>query len=154
VFARDLAAPYPTVRMDTDGVTAARLLTEHGRPGLIVVDEHDHPIAVLPGSQVMRAIIPRYVQDDPSLAGVLEGDFADHLCDVLAQRRVAELIPTDRAPFPIVGPDATALEVAALMATHRTPLVAVTEAAGQGSPLLGAITVSDLLGRLLPIPRG
>jgi CBS domain-containing protein len=150
VEARDLAVPYPTVRMDTDGVTAARLLTEHGRPGLIVVDEHGHPIAVLPGSQVMRALVPRYVQDDPTLAGVLEEEFADRLCDHLAQRQVAELIPTDRVPLPIVGPDATAVEIAALMAAHRTPLVAVTEGTERTAALLGAVTVSDLLGRLLP----
>src|SRR4051812_40964576 len=106
--------------MDTDGVTAARLLTEHGRPGLIVVDEHDHPIAVLPGSQVMRALVPRYVQDDPTLAGVLEEEFADRLCDNLAQRQVADLIPTDRVALPVVGPDATAVEIAALMAANRT----------------------------------
>lgn len=48
--ARDLAAPYPTVRMQTDALTAARLLTEHNRPGLIVVDEHDHPGRLLPAA--------------------------------------------------------------------------------------------------------
>ena len=40
--------------MDTDALNAARVLTEHNRPGLIVVDEHEHPLAILPGSQVLR----------------------------------------------------------------------------------------------------
>ena len=66
--------------MDTDALTAARLLTEHNRPGLIVVDDEDHPVAVLPGSQVLRAMIPSYVQDDPTLARVLDEEFADSIC--------------------------------------------------------------------------
>jgi CBS domain-containing protein len=150
VKARDLAVPYPTVRMDTDALTAARLLTEHNRPGLIVVDEHDHPLAVLPGSQVMRVMIPSYIQDDPALARVLDEEFADAICDKLAEHSVAELVPKDRPALPVANDDDTVLEIAAMMAANRSPLVAVLDGKGKRAPLLGAVSIYDLLGRLLP----
>lgn len=149
--AHELAKPYPTVRLDTDATQAARLLTEHGRPGLIVVDENDHPIAVLPGSQVLRMVIPRYVQDDPTLARVLDEDFADQMCSLLAEKSVRDILPTDKVTLPIVAPDDTVLEIAAKMAAARSPLVAVVEEDSKTAPLLGAIVVSDLLGRVLPL---
>ena len=137
VKARDLAVPYPTVRMETDALTAARLLTEHNRPGLIVVDEQDHPIAVLPGSQVLRALIPDYVQDDPALARVLDEEFADPICDELAEHTVQELVPKDRPTLPVANDDDTVLEIAAMMAANRSPLVAVARREGQAGITAG-----------------
>jgi CBS domain-containing protein len=148
--ARDLAVPYPTVRMDTDALTAARLLTEHNRPGLIVVDDRSHPVAVLPGSQVLRALVPTYVQDDPALARVLDEAFADSICDKLADHTVKELVPKDRPALPVANDDDTVLELAAMMAANRSPLVAVLDGKGEGASLLGAVSIYDLLGRLLP----
>lgn len=148
--AHELAAPYPTVRHDTDALVAARLVTEHSRPGLIVVDEHDHPVAVLPASQVLRLVIPRYVQDDPTLAGVLEEDFADQMCEALAGHTVADLMPDNAVTLPVVAPDDTVVEIAAIMAANRSPLVAVVDGRDKRSPLIGAISVSQLLKEMLP----
>lgn len=150
--AHELATPYPTVRLDTNAGVAARLLTEHNRPGLIVVDDNNHPIAVLPGSQVLRMMIPRYVQDDPALARVLDEEAADHMCDVLADKTVMDLMPTERVTLPVVAPDDTVLEIAAIMAANRCPVVAVVER-DKTAPLLGAVSVSQLLGRILPDAR-
>ena len=122
---------YPTVRMETDALTAARLLTEHNRPGLIVVDDHDHPLAVLPGSQVLRAMIPSYIQDDPTLARVLDEQFADSICDKLSEHSVRELVPADRPALPVANDDDTVLEIAAMMAANRSPLVAVLDGKGK-----------------------
>lgn len=148
--ARDLAAPYPTVRLDTPATEAARVLTEHGRPGLLVVDEHDHPVAILPASQVLRLLIPSYVQEDPALARVVEESVADKMCEALEGRSVAQLLPKDRARVPLVQADDTMLEVAALMAAERSPLVAVVEGKGGTGSMVGAITAAALLTRLLP----
>lgn len=148
--ARDLAAPYPTVRAEAPAVDAARVLTEAGRPALVVVDEHDHPVAILPASQVLRFVIPRYVQDDPALARVLDEDFADHMCDSLAGRSVSELLPDQGPKLVVVEPDDNAIEIAALMAGNRSPLVAVVDGNGSSAPMIGAITVAGLLSALLP----
>ncbi len=50
---------------------------------------------------------------------------------------------------PVAEPDATALEVAALMAQVRSPLVAVADKDKAGTRLLGVVTASHLLERLL-----
>jgi CBS domain-containing protein len=150
VQAHELAAPYPTVRMETPAARAVRVLTEHDRPGLIVVDDNEHPLAVLPGSQVLRMLIPRYVQDDPTLARVLDEDFADKLSEALAEKTVHDLMPQDKVELPVVAPDDTVLEIAAIMAAKRCPLVAVVEERSKTAPMIGAISASQLLGRILP----
>ncbi len=148
--ARELAKPYPTVTMDTTVAAAARLISEGHLPGVIVVDENQHPIAILPGSQVLRLVIPQYILDDPRLAAVLEESDADHICDTLEAKTVAQALPRDHKAVPTVAPDDTVLEIAALMAANRTPLVAVVEARSKTAPLIGVVTAAELLARLLP----
>lgn len=144
--ARELAEPFPTVGIDSDALDAARLLTERRLPGLIVVDEHGAPYTVLPGSQVLRFAIPAYVQDDPSLARVYDERTADHLGDRLAGTSVRDLLPGKPIELPVVEHDDTVIEIAAIMARLHSPLVAVVE----DGRLIGAVTVSRLLARLLP----
>jgi len=126
------------------------MLTELGRPALVVVDEHNHPMAILPASQVLRLVIPGYVQDDPTLARVVDEAFADHMCDSLFGKTVAELLPDQGPKLVVVEPDDNAIEIAALMAGNRSPLVAVVDGKGEKAPMLGAITVASLLAALLP----
>lgn len=150
MHAEELARPYPTVGLDTDAAEAVRSLTERERPALIVVDERDHPVAVLPASQVLRGAIPRYVQDDPALARVIDESFADQMTAWLADKTVADLMPTKRTPLPVVAPDDTVLEIAAVMAANRCPLVAVVEDGPDGPRLLGAVSAGELVARALP----
>ncbi|MEO7613086.1 MAG: CBS domain-containing protein [Streptosporangiaceae bacterium] len=148
-----MAEPYPTVRLDTSALDAARLLAERRLPGLIVVDDHDHPIAVLPGSQFLRLVIPHYVQDDPTLARVLDEAASDRMCAPLAGRTVADLLPKDRPRLPVVQQHDTGMEIAAIMAGTRSPLVAVVADKSRTAPLIGAVSVSRLLSLLLPAPE-
>jgi len=144
--ARDLAAPFPTVSMDTSALDAARLLAGQNLPGLIVVDEDGRPKTVLPGTQVLRMAIPSYCQDDPALARVIDEAAADLFLRNVGDRTVAELLPREHRELPVVDPDATVLEIAAVMARSRSPLVAV---AGKDRALLGAVTLDALLDRML-----
>jgi hypothetical protein len=150
VHAEELARPYPTVGLGTDAAEAVRSLTERERPALIVVDEQNHPVAVLPASQVLRGAIPRYVQDDPTLARVIDESFADQMAAWLAEKTVADLMPKERTALPVVAPDDTVLEIAAVMAANRCPLVAVVEDTPDGPRLLGAVSASQLVARVLP----
>jgi CBS domain-containing protein len=152
MLARDLAQEFPTVTLDTDALDAASILAEQRLPGLIVVDENARPYTVLPGSQVLRFIVPTYVQDDPALARAYDEKSADQLCAKLVARQVRDVLPKpkDVLDLPIVAPDATAIEVAGLMAGMRSPIVAVVD----GETLLGAITVSALLAHMLDARTG
>ncbi|MFZ5850999.1 MAG: CBS domain-containing protein [Actinomycetota bacterium] len=147
MLARDLARPYPTVGLEDDALDAARLLAQRQLPGLLVVDGAGRPHTVLPGSQVLRFLVPGYVQDDPALARVYGERAAEEVCARLPGRPVRELLPRDRDEVPVVDDDATLLEVAAVMARVRSPLVAVVDREGR---LLGGIVVSRLLSALLP----
>ncbi|WP_274561096.1 CBS domain-containing protein [Streptomyces spiramyceticus] len=149
MHARDLAEDYETVGLDTDAMDAARLMAEHRLPALLVVDEHGAPQAILPASQMIKVVVPGYVIEDPTLAAVIDERHADRLCEVLRGRTVQECLPRSAAPPPVAAPDDTALEVAALMAQVRSPLVAVGEKDKQAMHLLGVITASHLLESLL-----
>jgi CBS domain-containing protein len=148
--ARDLAEQIPTVGLDTDAMAAAQILAAHRIPGLVVRDTDGRPYTVLPGSQVLRFVIPGYVQADPQLAAVYDEQAADELCGRLAGRPVRDLLPKrpDPEDLPVVDGDANSMEVAARMARLRSPLVAVVD----NGEYLGAITVSRLLSYLLPEP--
>ena len=148
--ARDLAEPFPVVDLDTDAMEAARVMGEQRLPGLIVCGRDGRPYTVLPGSQVLRFIIPNYVQEDLALARVYDEQASDELLSKLTGSKVSDVLPDDRDldELPIVDHDATTIEVAAVMARMHSPVVAVVD----GDELLGAITVSRLLGHLLPTP--
>ncbi|MGH3728777.1 MAG: CBS domain-containing protein [Micromonosporaceae bacterium] len=144
--ARDVAAPFPTVGLDTPAIEAARLLANQNLPGLIVVDDADRPKTILPGTQVLRMVVPAYVQDDPTLARVIDEAAADVFLRGVGDRTVAELLPREHRELPVVDPDATVLEIAAVMARSRSPLAAV---ATDGQAMTGAITLDALLDRML-----
>ncbi|MBT8228403.1 MAG: CBS domain-containing protein [Dactylosporangium sp.] len=144
--ARDLAAPFPTVRLDTPAIEAARLLAGQDLPGLIVIDDQECPLTVLPGAQVLRMAIPQYCQDDPPLARVIDEKAADLFLRELGDRTVAQCLPERAKELPIVSPDATVLEIAALMARTHSPLVAVVDPT---TGPLGTITLDALLDRML-----
>jgi CBS domain-containing protein len=141
VHAEQIAEDYPAVTTDSDALAAARLLAEHRLPGLVVTDQHGQPRSILPASQVVRFLLPSYVQDDPSLAGVLDESMADRIADTLGGKQVGELIPAEAPELAVVDADDTIVEVAAVMARLRCPLAAVMS----GGQVVGVITASRLL---------
>ena len=146
MLARDLAdADFPTIGLDDDAAAAARLLAERRLPGLVVVDAAGLPHSVLPGSQVLRFVIPGYVQDDPMLARVYDERHADLLTGKLAGTPVRTLLRAERTQPPVVDGRATVVEMAAVMAGLHSPLVAVVE----DGRFLGVVTVTRLLDWML-----
>jgi CBS domain-containing protein len=141
VLANELAEEFPVVGLDTDACEAARLLAEHQLPGLVVTDRDGCPRSVLPASQVVRFLVPCYVQDDPCLAGVLSESAADRLVDRLRGKQVRDVIPPGSPELAVVHADDTILEVAAAMARLHSPLAAVLTA----GRLTGVITAARLL---------
>jgi CBS domain-containing protein len=145
--ASDLMTECRIVRLTDRAIDAARLLAQYDLPGLIVVDDRGLPWTVLPGTQVLRLGVPSYIQDDPALARVVDEASADVFLRELGDRTVAECMPAVPRELAAVGPDETALEVAALMARTRTPVVAVVD---PERGLVGAITLGTLLDRIVP----
>ena len=145
--ARARAQDQPTVRPAAPALLAAQLIARRRLPGIAVVDTDGHPVAVLPASEVLRILVPGYIQDDPSLAWVLDEAHADLCAAELRSRTVRELLPPGRHQVRLAAVDAkaTVVECAALMATLRSPLLVVVER----GETLGLITASHLLEVLL-----
>jgi CBS domain-containing protein len=143
--AADMAEEFPVLTTDSDALEAVRMLARQRLPGILVVDASGSPYAVLPASQVVRFIVPRYVQDDPSLAGVLQESMADHVAESLEGKTVGDMLPEHLANVPPANFDHTIIEVAAVMARLRSPLIPVT----RGGRLIGVITASRLLAAVL-----
>jgi CBS domain-containing protein len=137
----EIAEPYPVVGVDTSALVAAQLLAKDRLPGLVVVEADGSPKAVLPASQVVRFMVPEYVQNDPSLARVIGERAADRIADRLRQATVGELLPERPLELPVLRTDDTVLELAAVMARLRSPLCAVVE----GKKIIGVVTASHLL---------
>lgn len=145
--ARDLAEDYPSIDVSAPAIEAARLIGAELRPAVVVL-ERGRPSTVLPGSQVLNFLIPGYLQEDPSLVRTLDEQAADRCASRLAGKSVGDLLPRGgRQPeLPQVGPDATLLECAAVMAQLHSPLLVVVDRAGV---LLGAITAARLIDTLV-----
>ncbi len=145
MHAEDIAEDFPVITIDSDALEAARTLAEHRLPGIVVTDSSGQPYAVLPASQVVRFIVPRYIQDDPSLAGVLSESMADRAAEKLGGKTVRDVLPEHLLDVPAAHADDTIIEVAALMARLRSPLIAVIK----DGKLHGVITASRLLAAAL-----
>jgi CBS domain-containing protein len=141
MHAEDIIEEFPVVTVDSNALEAARTLAEHRLPGIVVTDSSGKPYAILPASQVVRFIVPSYVQDDPSLAGVLNESMADRAAEKLGDKKVRDVLPEHLTNVPPVNADDTIIEVAAIMARFRSPLIAVM----REGKLLGVITASRLL---------
>lgn len=139
--AGEMAEDAPTITLDSSALEAARLLATQRLPGLVVVDDRGRPCSVLPASQVVRFLVPGYIQDDPSLAHVLSETMADRAADKLGSRSVRDVLPNEAPELPVVQADDTVIEVAALMARLRSPLVAVLR---EGT-MVGVVSASRLL---------
>ena len=131
---------FPVVDIDSPALDAARMLAEHRLPGIVVLTADGQLYAVLPASQVVRFIVPRYVQDDPLLARVLAESMADAAAETLGGKTIRELLPKRQLTLPTVDADDTILEVATIMGRLQTPLIAVMQ---QGT-LHGVITAARL----------
>ncbi|MEZ0357389.1 hypothetical protein CRM90_08775 [Mycobacterium sp. ENV421] len=139
--AKQIAEQFPVVALDSAALDAVRLMAEQRLPGLVVTDAQGIPLTILPASQVVRLLVPAYIQDDPSLAGVLGEQAADRIADKLGGKSVQQVLPKSAPHMPTVDADDTIVEVAAIMARDHSPLVAVMT----GKQLVGVITASRLL---------
>lgn len=143
--AGDIAAHAPTVTMTDQVIRAVQVMAVNRVPGLIVVDAQAHPVTVLPGSQVLRLIVPESYQDDPALVRTVDESHADRFWLTAAKRTIAECLPDPLRPPVVVRQDATLLEVATVMARLHSPAVAVVDDSGR---LRGAITLDRLITSL------
>jgi len=143
--ARNLASPRETVRTDDPASEAARILSRHDVRAVLVVDPGGEFSGVISDSELLRRLLPPYLEDNKALARVLEESAAEAFYRRLEGRTVADLMPDDRDEAPVVQGDDTLVEVAAVMVRSRASLVGVLDA----GRLVGGISIDDLVTHLL-----
>ncbi len=141
IHAGDIAEAYPIVTLQTPARDAARLIGRDRLPALVVTGPDGRPAAILPASEVVRFMVPDYVQDDPALAGVLGEVPMEQITARLARATVADLIAARSVELAVLDVDDTVVELAATMARLRSPLCAVVE----GTRMVGVVTASRLV---------
>src|SRR4051794_37823973 len=101
--------------MDDPALDAVRLMAEEHLPGIVVCEPDGRPSRILPGSQVLRFVIPQYIQDDATLARVIGERGAEQLLTELHGRRVRDVLPEHpQGELAVCHPDDTVLEIAVL----------------------------------------
>ena len=143
--AEDIIEDYPVVRTDSPALDAIRMVADQRLPGLVVTDTSGKPYAVLAAVDLLRFVLPRYVQDDLSLAGVLGSSMAGLAADNLRGKTIADMLPKQLNHVPVAKAGAGTIAVAAEMLQLRSPLIAVTK----DGKLHGVITASRLLAAAL-----
>lgn len=143
--AEDLDEQFPIVQLDSDALDAARMIAEHHLPGLIVADTSGKPCAVVLASEMLRFVLPRYLQDDLALAGVLGDAIDDHAEQNLTGKTVGDVLPKQPRKISAIDARASVFKVVAEFLQLRTPLIAVTK----DGKLHGVITASRVLAAAL-----
>jgi Na+/H+ antiporter NhaA/CBS domain-containing protein len=147
--ARDLATPYPTLRLDAPAAEAAGLLAREQVEAVFVREPAGgRLLGIVTDLTLLGALLPRYLEEDQALTGVLEEAAADVLWQRLEGRSVGDLLRGRRVEVPQVDAECTLIEVAVAMRRANAPVVAVQRA----GELLGGISSSRLLTRLLTRP--
>jgi CBS domain-containing protein len=121
------------------------VLSRHDIRAVLVVSPSGGLAGVLSDSELLRGLLPAYLEDNPALARVLEESASEALYRRLEGRTVEDLMPADRDEAPVVGGDDTLIEVAEVMVRSRASLVGVVD---QGR-LIGGISIDDLISHLL-----
>lgn len=134
--ARDLQTPLPIVDRTTMALDAARLIARDGLPALVVADEAGKPAAVISAVDVLGLLVPGYVLDDMSLAGVFDEKGSEELWAPGGKRVLGELLDDVGVRVRnilVVDAEATIVEVAARMAEAHAQL-ALVKSSATGEP--------------------
>jgi CBS domain-containing protein len=145
----DLQVALPVVRRETTAVEAGRLIAEGGLVGLVIANDAGTPAAILSAVDVLQLMIPDYVLDDPSLAGVFDEEGARELWELLDKRTIAELIDDEGVAVRKIltaDPEDTLIEVAARMVDARTQIARV-KGAPDAAPMF--VTLPSVMGAIL-----
>jgi CBS domain-containing protein len=146
--ARDLATDQPVIPSDTPAPRVARLLADVDVRAVLVAERNGSVVGVISDRLLLSHMLPSYVTEVESLAGVLDERDVD-LCWLQLQGKIAtDLLPSDQEVAPLVDADATLIEVASTMVRARVSLVAVLD----GGRLTGGITIDRLIAELLKVP--
>ena len=128
MHASDLQTCITMVDRHTSAQRAAKLIAAGGLPGLVIADAKGKPVTVVSAADVLGLMIPSYIREDMSLAGVFDERGAEEIWQHLEGRTIGDLLDDDGVhTFDLikVAANATVVEVAAHMAEARAQIALV-----------------------------
>ncbi|GAB3557744.1 hypothetical protein GCM10027344_05640 [Spelaeicoccus albus] len=142
--AHDLQTALPTVGRTTPVTEAARLIAADGASAIVITGQTGAPLAIAAAVDILRLMLPTYVLDDQSLAGVIDDTGGAERWAAIDRRTIGDLVDDEGVTVRsilTVDADATVMEVAARMLDAHLPVayVAGTPAESPGFVTLGAV---------------
>jgi CBS domain-containing protein len=110
----------------------------------MVVDEVGNLLGLVGIHDILRSIVPRYLDLDANLAKVMHESYFDEVFAEQGDVTAADLM-SQSADVDTVSPDDAVIKAAALFVEHRRKVIPVVE----GSRLVGVITRRSVLRRAL-----
>ncbi len=130
MLASDLQVSLPLVQRHTTALKAAKLIARKRLAGLVVANEEGIPVAVVSSADVLGLMVPGYVLDDMSLAGVLDEAGAEEMWTRINERTIGELLDDDGVnvrEITRIDADANLVEMAATMVDAHAEIAMVGE---------------------------
>ncbi|MCY0940449.1 CBS domain-containing protein [Streptomyces antarcticus] len=107
---------------------------------------------MVPVSQLVRQLVPEPALDDPLRTAVLRDEPSERLVATLEEQTVGNWLPRRGFGPRCVGPDATAAQIAAVMARRRITLVPVVEQVDDNEArMLGVVSATAVMRYLLTL---
>jgi CBS domain-containing protein len=148
MLASHLQVRLPLVQRATTALEAARLIARERLAALVVADGEGNPVAVVSSADVLGLMVPGYVLEDMSLAGVLDEAGADEMWARIHERTIGELFDDDGVSvrdITQIDADANLVEVAALMVDARAEIAVV----GRPTPEARFITLPSVMDAIV-----
>jgi CBS-domain-containing membrane protein len=137
--------PATVLHPDDPAEDLVRAFTRPSLRVVAMVSPEGRLLGLVTDEDLLYALFPPYVLDDPVLARLLERDAASELLRRLRGKRVKNVINVRRPHQLPVGADDTLVEVTSAIVRAGDPAVPVVE----NDMLAGVISLDDLLPALL-----
>lgn len=150
--ASDLEISLPLVQRETTALEAARLIARERLAALVVADEAGTPVAVVSSADVLGLMVPGYVLDDMSLAGVLDEAGADEMWARIGERTIGDLLDDDGVnvrEITRIDADDNLVEVAAKMVDSHSQIAVV----GSRTPDARFVTLPTVMDAIVAAHR-
>lgn len=142
--ARDVMRVATVLQPDDPAEDLLRLFERPGLRAVSVVSPEGELIGLVTDEDLLCAVLPPYVVEDPLLVRVLAADATQELHLRLTGKRVRDVVSIRRPRQPPVDLDDSLIEVTSTMVRARDPAVAVVK----DDVVVGLITMDDLLPAL------
>ena len=143
--ASDVMRPVAVFQADDPAEDLVRAFARPTLRAVAVVSTEGNLVGLVTDEDLLQALLPPYVRDDPVLARILEEEAAWELCRHLEGKFVKNVLNVRGGNQTSVSPNDPLIQVISVMSQTGAPAVLVVV----DDLVLGMVTVDDVLPALL-----